>query len=121
MKKDKKIVLPEECKVLTTEEMIQNESGWYVNFKTGEMFITYKDLNATIDWVFSMMKKLAVAKNGNEDIVPTGSELQTQVEEMDPGQLGGGFGISINSEGFKMFKLNAEQMKLASTNSLVFK
>ena len=121
MMNNKKMVLPEECKVLTTEEMMQNESGWYVNFKTGEMFITYKDLNTTIDWAFSMMKKLAAAKNGSEDIVPTGSELQTQVEEMDPGQQGGGFGISINSQGFRMFKLNEDQMKLASSNSVVFK
>ena len=111
MKKDMK--LPSGSKKMTLEEMMQNESGWYANLRTGELFVTYKDIDKAVNFALSFLEKLNV--KANKDDVAGNIEKNTPL-----GKMGGGFGIRYDEKGFAFFQLSEEQLKLANTNTFVF-
>ncbi|MBE5935821.1 MAG: hypothetical protein E7262_08535 [Lachnospiraceae bacterium] len=110
--------LPKNCKCLSTKEMMANESGWYVNFNTGELFITYRDIDATIRWVTSFVEDVSAALDAEL--------IQSEVMRNRPPHMGprsnvsGGVGFRINKEGFSFFTLDEEQMRLANSNIFIF-
>ena len=114
----KKMQLPANCKKLSIEEMMQNESGWYVNLKTGEMFITYKDINTTINWVTSFIESLNQEAN-TEEIGPEIMRLRRSVTRSQE-QLSGGIGIRMNETGFSFFALSENELAAANSNTFVF-
>ena len=120
LKKVKGMQLPSNCKCLSTQEMMQNESGWYVNFNTGELFLTYKDIDSTIRWVTSFIEDVAQA------MAMDAASIQGEIARNRPPHMGphndtsAGVGIRINQEGFKFFTLNEEELKLANSNTFIF-
>ena len=112
--------LPSNCKCLSTQEMMNNESGWYVNFNTGELFLTYKDIDSTVRWVTSFIEDVMKAM-----AMDTGS-IQSEIARVRPNNIGphndrsAGVGIRINGDGFKFFALNEEELRLANSNTFIF-
>ena len=112
--------LPSNCTKLTLEEMMQNESGWYVNFKTGELFITYKDINSTINWVSSFLDNLGSEAQADEITKEIKRLRRKGTVTRSQGDLSGGIGIRVNEEGFRMFALTEAELEAANSNTLVF-
>lgn len=119
-KKVKKMQLPSNCKCLSTQEMMMNESGWYVNFNTGELFLTYRDIDSTVRWVTSFIEDVAKAMAMDSGCI------QSEITRNRPPHIGphndrsAGVGIRINKDGFEFFALNEEELKLANSNTFIF-
>ncbi len=119
-KKVKTMQLPSNCKCLNTQEMMMNESGWYVNFNTGELFLTYRDIDSTVRWVTSFIEDVAQAMAMDSGCI------QSEIAKNRPPHIGphndrsAGLGIRINKDGFKFFALNEEELKLANSNTFIF-
>ena len=120
LNKNAKMQLPKNCKCLSVEEMMKNESGWYVNFNTGEVYVTYRDIDTTIRWVISLVEAF------NATMEVSASYIEAEIRKNTPMYSGanadssGGIGISINQAGFRIFALNQEQLKLANSNIFIF-
>ena len=116
----KNMVLPSNCRKLTLEEMMQNESGWYVNLKTGEMFITYRDINSTVNWFTSFLDGLGSEEQTDEITREIKRIRRTNKVTRNQTELSGGIGIRVNEQGFKIFALTEAELEAANSNSLVF-
>lgn len=131
MNNKQEMQLPANCKKLSLEEMMQNESGWYVNLQTGEMYITYKDINTTISWVTSFLNSLGETEEG----VALGTAMAARMRLQGAGanrrrvtrggeapapEFTGGLGVRINETGFSFFALTEAEAEAACSNTFVF-
>ena len=112
--------LPSNCKCLSTHEMMQNESGWYINFNTGELFLTYRDIDSTVRWVTSFIEDVATAMTMDAGTVRSEITRSRSSYVAMQSESSAGIGIRINNEGFKFFSLSPEQVALANSNTFVF-